>query len=404
MWLHSHTSSRHGFDREDLLWLDSHLHCRYALLYILINRGCGKLAGAILAANSALTSPMNGKHPTRTATRNNDFFEAKIDINSRYGSPFVSLLELAVNRCPDLVQTLLQQGANVNVDEHAPLFAAVWREFRDPRDQNLIELLLSHNAHAQAIHEPSGTSVLALAARHCYAGSVMSLLKHGAHVNGSCDRSKVSPLLAALGHEAQDRSIDYPERLHELDFSARQKEVTCTLLDHGADVNLKAGASSLSPVQFAVKRWGRQVVELLLSRHDQAADETVNLLVYAAERLNVDVVDCLLERGVHGRAKTQALGAVLLTDELDPSRWTERRLGLDSQQARYVYGSSNRSQWPLPPPSKKGIRILSLTPPLKPFQPNQPTGCQNLSWQALYCSAECSDDPTPTVGLSTINQ
>jgi ankyrin repeat protein len=322
LWLHSHTASRHGFDREDLLWLDSHLDNPYSLLYILINRGCGKLAGAVLAANSALRAPLDGQHSTSTETLTDD-------------SPFISLLELAVSRCSDVVQTLLEHGADVNVDGDAPLLMAVQRESIDRRNKNVVDLLLRNGACAQATHKPSNTTVLALAARHCHAGSVMSLLKYGADVNGACDRSIVSPLLAALGHKAQDKTLDYPEYSRELDFSARQRDITCILLKHGADINLKAGASSLSPLQFAVQHWGRQVFELLLNRDSQATNEAGNVLVYAAKRLNVEVLEYLLERGVDARARQQALEAVLLTKDLDLSRWTEKHHGLHARQARF---------------------------------------------------------------------
>jgi ankyrin repeat protein len=321
LWLHSHTASRYGFDREDLLWLDSHLHLPYSLLYILINRGCGKLAGAVLAANLALWSPWDGQHSTSTETLADD-------------SPFISLLELAVSTCSDVVQTLLEHGADINVDEDAPLLMAVQCESIDRRNKNVVELLLENGACAQATHKPSNTTVLALAARHCHAGSVMSLLKHRADVNGADDRSIVSPLLAALGHEAQDKSLDHPEYSRELDFSARQRDVTCTLLEGGANINLKAGALSLSPLQFAVQHWGRHVVELLLHGDLQATNEAGNVLVYAAKRLNVEVIEYLLERGVDARAKQQALEAVLLTKDLDLSRWTEKHHGLHARQAR----------------------------------------------------------------------
>ena len=337
-WLHSHTASRHGFDREDLLWLDSHLHLPYSLLYILIYRGCGKLAGAVLAANLALTSTLDAQHSTNTKIRIDDFFEIGIEINSCYDSPFVSLLELAVSGCPDVVQTLLEHGADVNVDQDAPLLQAVRCESIDPRSKNVVELLLRNGACAKATHEPSGTTVLALAARHCHVGSVISLLEHKADVNGACDRSVVSPLLAALGHKAQDGSLDYPEYSREFDFSARQRDVTCTLLEYGADVNLKAGASSLSPLQFAVEHWGKHVVGLLLDRSSQSTD-AVNVLVYAAEKLNVEVIEYLLERGVDSGSKDQALEAVLLTKDLNLSRWTTKHYGLSLRQARYNIAS-----------------------------------------------------------------
>lgn len=278
---------------------------------------------------------MDGQHSTGTKTRTDDFFKIKINVNSCYGSPFVSLLELAVNGCSDVVQTILEHGADVNVDDNAPLLTAVWRESIDRRNKNVVELLLRNGACAQATHKPFGTTVLALAARHCHAGSVISLLEHDADVNGTCDRSIVSPLLAALGRKVQDGSLDYPEYSRELDFSARQRDVTCALLDHGADVKLKAGKSSLSPLQFAVKHWGRNVVELLLNRGLQAANEAANVLVYAAEWLNVEVIEYLLERGVEAGAKNQALEAVLLTQDLDPSRQCEKHYGLRSWQARY---------------------------------------------------------------------
>ncbi|KAM0701654.1 hypothetical protein Q7P35_010563 [Cladosporium inversicolor] len=339
LWLHSHTASRYGFDREDLLWLDSNLHLPYSLLYILINRDCGKLAGAVLAANSILASLSDDENCTSIGSGNDGFFETEIDINSSYGSPFDSLLELAIHRCSDVVQTLLEQGADVNVNDSAPLFMAVRCEANQRVNKNVVDLLLEHGACAQATHEPSGIPVLVLAARHCHARSIASLLEHGADVNGSCDRSLVSPLLAALGHEGEDISLGYHDYSRELDFGPRQRDITYALLEHGADINLRAGASLLSPLQFAAERWGKEVIELLLNRGRQATNGADRVLVYAAERLNVEVVEHLLDQRVEARAKTQALEAVLLARNSDLSRWTKKRYGLEAWQARNIITS-----------------------------------------------------------------
>jgi hypothetical protein len=230
-----------------------------SLLYISILGRYTQLAGAMLAENAGYTSRFDDRNGTSAPTSSSDLLAAKIDLNFQFERGYSSLLELAIIRCPSFVRTLVDHGADVNVDEGTPLCMAL--EFCNDicGMDDVVRLLLSRGAHAQAYQTSLETTALALAVSNGSLDIVELLLEHGADANGANGTPAASPLLAALGHSPSNR------RGREPTFNAFDEKIAITLLDHGADIHLRAGPKQISPLEFAVKNRGDDVVRLLQS-------------------------------------------------------------------------------------------------------------------------------------------
>lgn len=143
--------------------------------------------------------------------------ELRTDSNNVGPSPTATPLLLAINHGHlSAVSTLLKCGANPNMPEAPPLFAAIAHAFSDPSSIPLIPLLLSHGANPNHITVTS-------------ANPVSTTLGHG--------RSKTTALI--LSHLLESgASIHTPgsNGLSPLEHAAgfKNPEAFAILLDHGA--------------------------------------------------------------------------------------------------------------------------------------------------------------------------
>ena len=82
----------------------------------------------------------------------------------------------------------------------------------------------------------------------------------------------------------------------------------------------------ISPLQFAVEKRNRRILQLLLECGTRTGIEASDLLTYAADKLNPEMVAYLLTRVRCTRARTQALEAALLTADCEVSHlaWGRR--------------------------------------------------------------------------------
>lgn len=112
----------------------------------------------------------------------------------------------------------------------------------------------------------------------------------------------------------------------------RCPEITELLLDRGAHFN--------ADLEFAVGECGKKVVQLLLSRariHDPIAqDQTNALLIHAASKLNVEVVEHFLQTSLGVGVKVQALEAALLASDHEYDRWRQRDMRAGDARQRIV--------------------------------------------------------------------
>ena len=161
-----------------------------------------------------------------------------VDVNSMTGTRETPLTLAAENGLKDMVQLLLDKGAEPNKpdqDGDTPLHTAAYLGYKD-----MVLLLLNRGADPN-MADRGGHSPLHVAAREGYKDVVLLLLNRGADPNME-DRGGDSPLYGAAteGH----------------------KDVVLLLLDKGADPNM--ADHGVSPLHGAAKKVHKDVVLLLL--------------------------------------------------------------------------------------------------------------------------------------------
>lgn len=327
--------SLHDLPLEPLLWLVpldwyekedtlesclhlSELHGRYsALLFLASFLPDGKLLKAILAPNKTIHEHREGQSFPSARSHSCDFSPGHEDINVFISGEQSSLLAIALARSLDVTELLVECGADINADGGAPLSVAI-REC----DWEAVKYLLSHGAHAENKYWGTKMTLLTRVIEKCPPEIVTLFLEHGADSNGSHDASVTSPLLAALALplssigpkvEPKDHSthsdlgvnteLESRVKLDDLMCRGRCETIMNALLDHGADIDLKAGPCTISPLQYAAEHHGTNVVQALLVRGRSKNQTSSNLLVHAAGKLNVEVVEHFLRTSLHVEAK-----------------------------------------------------------------------------------------------------
>jgi energy-coupling factor transporter ATP-binding protein EcfA2 len=280
-----HSSSLHQFPIRQYVYLDflndkicpgvyqqllEPHHLSTSLLYISIRRGYTQLAEALLAESAVHSSCVANRDCTSATPSNSTLPAAKIDLNFQFEEAFPSLLELAIGWCPDLVCPLLDHGADVNINGGAPLCTAVELCGRYPNKSDVVHLLLSRGAHAQVFKKPHGTYVLTLAVKTCSLAIIESLLEYGADANVANGSPAVSPLLAALGYKIPVGPYWVRRPVSTLGSIDVDTQLLRVLLNHGADLYLRAGPEQISPLQYAIEQFthvyrGRDLIRLLTS-------------------------------------------------------------------------------------------------------------------------------------------
>jgi hypothetical protein len=234
-----------------------------SLLYLSICRGCAELAGGLVAEKEMHSSRSDAQDRASATASAIGLLADGIDLNCHFEDPWSSVLELATERCPGLVQSLLDQGADVNIDGGAPLCTAA--NFCNNQDgmEGVVLLLLSRGAYAQAFRSNSDMTALTLAVNNGNLATVTVLPEHGADAIGAYNSTVVSPLLLALGHVEQIPLIANDEFEIEVEYGPVHDHIMRVLLDHGADVHLRAGPKQISPLQFAAEYRHDDIVQLL---------------------------------------------------------------------------------------------------------------------------------------------
>jgi ankyrin repeat protein len=228
--------------------------------------------------------------------------QKQVDLNIVDESNGYTPLHYAAERSIDLVGSLLDAGAKVNISANGmtPLM-----QLSSKKQLGLVNKMLTVGA------DPNLGGGALLSALHPFANSglnddsiqiVKNLIAYKADVNATNSDGE-TPLLAAV-------SMSMPQ----------SRQIVQILLEHGADPNqiAKSNWSGITPLMRAVNPYGRDsiqgvytMVEMLINAHADvnAADEKGNtVLSYAVEfnqhaiEGNADVIRLLLSKG----AKTQA--------------------------------------------------------------------------------------------------
>jgi ankyrin repeat protein len=169
------------------------------------------------------------------------------DVNATDNSGRTPLFSALQSKDLEMAKFLIANKADVNVQSKngTPLFVAISLKLPD-----MVQLLVQSGANIEAKNEALsyyGFTPLGFAAYNGAKGSVEILLKNGANPN-STNSSGATPLLSAIG---SNNSIDETRAIAEL------------LLAHRADLNA-SDQNGNTPLIAAVRRLAKPVVELLL--------------------------------------------------------------------------------------------------------------------------------------------
>ena len=236
------------------------------------------------------------------------------DVNARNSDGESPLLVAAHWGDPDLVQLLLNHGADANAldkNHESPLHKAVAGE----GNADIVQLLLNHGADANTLDKNHVSPLHMAAARWGGADIVQLLLGHGADAN-ALDKNHESPLHMAaarwggadivqllLGHGADANALDknHESPLHKAVAGEGNADIVQLLLNHGADVNA-TDKNHVSPLHMAAAGEGDpDLVQLLLNHGADANALDKNhespLHMAAAGKGDPDIVQLLLNHG-----------------------------------------------------------------------------------------------------------
>ena len=166
---------------------------------------------------------------------------------------------------------------------HLPLIRTVCNErLSDYTASRIAGALLDRGAYVDRRWRADNPTALYLACRENRFRTAELLLAHGAHVNFTEDEKHFTPLHIAMWYGSVD--------------------MVRLLLDHGADVKRRS-RNGHKPLHVASCRGRVEIVELLFDRdlvdfYHSSSREGATALTLACREENIDVVRCLLARGV----------------------------------------------------------------------------------------------------------
>ena len=191
-------------------------------------------------------------------------------VDARDEDGLSAVLIAAYYQQPDLVQLLVQRGAELNI------FAAC-----AAGDLPRIQTLIEQQPDLVSAYAPDGFQPLGLAAFFGQVDVVEFLLGRGAEVNSpSHNALRVMPLHSAIAN--------------------RRTEIVKRLLDHGADVNTTQ-ADDVTPLHEAAQNGMLEVTQWLLERgvrvNPRLSSSGKTPLTLALEHHHDDVAELLKEHG-----------------------------------------------------------------------------------------------------------
>ncbi|KAH6957785.1 hypothetical protein BKA56DRAFT_680678 [Ilyonectria sp. MPI-CAGE-AT-0026] len=199
------------------------------------------------------------------------------DVNAEWGFSGSALQVASLEGQWDIVQLLLEKGANVNVEENSFGDSAL-QAASSAGHPEIVQLLLDHGADVNAQQGDFDSPLHAASAQGCRE-SVQLLLKYGACVNSE-PGGNASPLYLAS--------------------ESGYLEIVQLLLDQGADVNAKYSGDSGSTLQAASAGGYLEIVRLLLEKGANVNAEPGDYgpALYAASKAgHREIVKLLLDEG-----------------------------------------------------------------------------------------------------------
>ena len=224
-----------------------------------------------------------------------------IDIDSQKETTGTALCAAARCGRVDVLQLLLDSGANVNIAVAGIYDGNALRAAALNRDHICVKMLLDHGADVNAQDDYLGNALHAAA----FSGSdicVKMLLDHGADINAQSHRyGNALQAAARSGNELSvkillDHGADVNHRGGSYDNAVQaaaefaHENLIKILIDYGADVNVQSGRGS--PLQAAVWKSDAAKVKLLL---EYGARINEDVLQKAVKNGNKRVLRILLE-------------------------------------------------------------------------------------------------------------
>jgi len=205
-----------------------------------------------------------------------------VDVDCRDENGSTPLILAALNGHRDVVYTLLQYSANVQLKDpqgNTALHFAAWRNWSE-----IVELLLVNGAKADCMNE-EGNTPLHYACQHCVPGKTFTINKLLQQDCGVLVPNKAgdSPFDLAVRFnkreavsllvDAEPNTLKHTKSIIEAARNGR-KEVVEILLEAGMDPNCFDGASGSCPLHEAVRYFWTNVARVLLefgSRPEQTS-------------------------------------------------------------------------------------------------------------------------------------
>jgi ankyrin repeat protein len=187
-------------------------------------------------------------------------------VHARDEQGLSAILTAAYYQQPDIVQLLVQRGAELSIFEACAV-----------GDRSRVKTLLEHQPDLVNVYAPDGFQPLGLAAFFGQADVAEFLLSRGAEVNSpSHNAMRVRPLHSAIANRRSEivrllldhgaavntTQADDFTPLHEAAHNG-MRDMTQWLLDRGAPVNPRLSSSGKTPLALAIEHQHEPVAELL---------------------------------------------------------------------------------------------------------------------------------------------
>ena len=134
--------------------------------------------------------------PSLSAAEMQSAIDNGLDINNTLPDGSTLLMLAAAQSSFPVVETLIQNGANVNASDYLDNTVLINAAQFNP-DEQIISLLISHGAVVDAANKSGGTALLYAANLNPNISVIKKLLDAGADANHQ-DGSKITPLIAAV--------------------------------------------------------------------------------------------------------------------------------------------------------------------------------------------------------------